>query len=83
MKSSSRIDTVEWALICALFLAVFAFTAFTANNYGPTYDEPHYASAGAGYAAWWAGILRGDLGALRADEIEQAWSLNHEHPPLQ
>ncbi len=83
MKNSSRIGAAEWALICALFLAVFAFTAFTANDYGPTYDEPHYASAGARYAAWWASILRGDLGALRANEIEQAWSLNHEHPPLQ
>ena len=66
-----------------LFAVTFGLTLVTTNDYGPTYDEPHYASAGIRYAEWWARVFRGDLGALRRPEIESAWRFNHEHPPLQ
>ena len=75
--------TAERALILGLFLVTFSLTLLTANDYGPTYDEPHYASAGVRYADWWARVFRGDLRALSASEIETTWRLNHEHPPLQ
>jgi 4-amino-4-deoxy-L-arabinose transferase-like glycosyltransferase len=75
--------TAERALILGLFLVTFSLTLLTANDYGPTYDEPHYASAGARYADWWARVFRGDFRALSASEIETTWRLNHEHPPLQ
>ncbi len=73
----------ERLLVVGLFVVTFGLTLLTANDYGPTYDEPHYASAGVRYAEWWARLFRGDLGVLRASEIEAAWKLNHEHPPLQ
>ncbi len=78
-----RFTVLEWALVVVLFLLTFGLTLWTANDYGPTYDEPHYASAGIRYAEWWTRLFRGDLGALRRQEIETAWELNHEHPPLQ
>jgi 4-amino-4-deoxy-L-arabinose transferase-like glycosyltransferase len=73
----------ELLLVLGLFALTFTLTLLTANDYGPTYDEPHYASAGIRYAEWWSRLLRGDFGALEKDEIEAAWGLNHEHPPLQ
>jgi 4-amino-4-deoxy-L-arabinose transferase-like glycosyltransferase len=73
----------ERLIVLALFIVTFSLTLFTANDYGPTYDEPHYASAGMSYAAWWARVFRGDFAALSKSEIEAAWRPNHEHPPLQ
>jgi len=83
MSVPARISRLEWGLVAALFLLVFGATVITANDYGPTYDEPHYASAGMRYAEWWARVFRGDLSAFRGAAIEATWSLNHEHPPLQ
>jgi len=73
----------EWALLAGLFLASFFAVLLTTNSYGPTYDEPHYASAGLDYAKWWVRLGRGDFGALSPDVIEAVWRRNHEHPPLQ
>lgn len=73
----------ERLLVTALFALTFGLTLITANDYGPTYDEPHYASAGVSYAGWWARVFRGDFNALAKQQIEAAWRLNHEHPPLQ
>jgi 4-amino-4-deoxy-L-arabinose transferase-like glycosyltransferase len=55
----------------------------TCYAYSPTYDEPHYASAGIYYADWWGRVVRGDFSALSRPQIESAWRYNHEHPPLQ
>jgi len=73
----------ERLLVLGLFVVTLSLTLVTANDYGPTYDEPHYASAGMSYAGWWARVFRGDFSALGKQEIEAAWRLNHEHPPLQ
>lgn len=73
----------EWALVPALFLVAFTAILLTANDYGPTYDEPHYASAGAKCAEWWSLALRAPREALTREAIQEAWRLNHEHPPLQ
>ncbi len=81
--TSPRLTRAEWALLAALFIASFALILVTSNDYGPTYDEPHYASAGIRYAEWWARLFRGDVSVLQRAQIESAWSLNHEHPPLQ
>ena len=78
-----RLARAEWALLAALFVVAFALTLATSDDYGPTYDEPHYASAGLRYADWWARLFRGDLSALQRAQIESTWTLNHEHPPLQ
>jgi hypothetical protein len=83
LRRPSRIAGAEWALVGAIFLAAFLPVLLTANHYGPTYDEPHYASAGLSYAEWWGRVFRGDVSAFRQAEIEAAWILNHEHPPLQ
>lgn len=78
-----RIGLLEWALVALLFVGTFYVTVVTATHYGPTYDEPHYASAGIRYAEWWARVFHGDLQAFGRDEIHSTWRLNHEHPPLQ
>jgi 4-amino-4-deoxy-L-arabinose transferase-like glycosyltransferase len=72
----------EGALVGALFLAVFLAVLLTASPYGPTYDEPHYISAGTQYAQWWVRVLGGDTSALKSEAIARVWRLNHEHPPL-
>jgi len=73
----------DWALAAALFVVALLVVAFTCHAYGPTYDEPHYASAGIYYAQWWGRVARGDFSALSRDAITAAWHFNHEHPPLQ
>ncbi len=80
---SPRLTRVEWALLIALFCASFLLILLTSNDYGPTYDEPHYASAGVRYVEWWARLFRADVSVLSRGQIESFWSLNHEHPPLQ
>ena len=83
MSKGPRTRAMECVLVCALFVVAFVPVVVTANDYGITYDEPHYASAGVSYAEWWARVFRADLRAFRRDEIEETWGLNHEHPPLQ
>ena len=83
VKHTPPFSKPEWALLVVLFALSLIAVAVTANDYGPTYDEPHYASAGVRYAEWWARVFRGDLAAFGSEDIEAAWSLNHEHPPLQ
>jgi 4-amino-4-deoxy-L-arabinose transferase-like glycosyltransferase len=83
LRNVSPVTRPEWALVCALFAAALLPIVVSATDYGPTYDEPHYASAGVRYADWWARVFRFDLSAFRSTEIEAAWGLNHEHPPLQ
>ena len=73
----------DWVIAAALFVLALLLVAFTCRAYGPTYDEPHYASAGIRYAAWWGRVTRGDFSAFRRDQITAAWHFNHEHPPLQ
>jgi len=83
MNEKPPMARAEWALVVVLFLLCLSAILFTANDYGITYDEPHYASAGARYAAWWALAFRSPSQAFRHDAVENAWRLNHEHPPLQ
>ena len=73
----------DWVLVAALFAAAFLPILLTANDYGATYDEPHYVSAGGRYAEWWSLALHSPAQALNREAIESVWSLNHEHPPLQ
>jgi 4-amino-4-deoxy-L-arabinose transferase-like glycosyltransferase len=73
----------DWVIAAALFVAALLIVAFTCQAYGPTYDEPHYASAGIRYAEWWGRVGRGDFSALSREAITEAWHFNHEHPPLQ
>jgi hypothetical protein len=80
---TARMSGVESGLIAAIVALVLVATVGTANQYGATYDEPHYASAGVAYSDWWTRVVRGDFSALEQSEIEGAWGLNHEHPPLQ
>lgn len=83
MSSRTPMARAEWALVAVLFLAAFAAVVITANDYGITYDEPHYASAGVRYAAWWVNAFSHPGKALTRSAITSTWRLNHEHPPLQ
>ena len=82
-RGQHSINRKDWTVAGALFLAIFLVTLFTAEAYGPTYDEPFYVSAGGFYAKWWGRVFTGDTSALHANQITEAWHLNHEHPPLQ
>jgi len=83
VKSDLRMRPAEWALVAAFFTVAFVPVVLTANDYGPTYDEPHYVSAGVRYAEWWVEAVRSPRQALRREAIAETWGLNHEHPPLQ
>jgi 4-amino-4-deoxy-L-arabinose transferase-like glycosyltransferase len=83
MTPATRISRADWAIALALLVAAVAVVTLTCPSYGPTYDEPHYASAGIRYAEWWGRAVRGDGSALSRARIEAAWRFNHEHPPLQ
>ena len=72
----------DWWLTAALFLVAFLAVLLTDADYGATYDEPHYASAGSAYARWIA-LAATSPDAFQRDAIDAAWRLNHEHPPLQ
>jgi len=73
----------EWWVLGALFVLPFCWMLLTATDYGATYDEPFYASAGSKYAAWWVQVAASPGEALTRESIDAAWHLNHEHPPLQ
>jgi len=57
-------------------LLAFASVAATINDPGPTWDEPTYLVASEAYVDWLSSP------SLSAEAIEDAWTVNHEHPPL-
>ena len=80
--AAARRRAEAWA-VALLFVSCFLAVLLTTNDYGPTYDEPHYVSAGVRYAEWWVRALRSPGEALKREAIAETWGLNHEHPPLQ
>ncbi len=49
---------------------------------GLTWDEPDYIVASEAYSSWIGKLLAQPAAALSKDGIDENWSLNHEHPPL-
>jgi 4-amino-4-deoxy-L-arabinose transferase-like glycosyltransferase len=72
-------DTAVAILLGALTIALLTATA---PHIGLTWDEPAYISASESYAAWFARLVTRPRYALSAQGIEEHWTANHEHPPL-
>ena len=64
-----------WTAIILGF-AAFAAAAATLGGPGPVWDEPFSLVASESYAGWLAHP------SFSKQAIDQAWSVNHEHPPL-
>jgi 4-amino-4-deoxy-L-arabinose transferase-like glycosyltransferase len=69
------------AILLACLTAIL-LTA-TARDIGLTWDEPAYIAGADSYAAWFGVLVRDPARALRSGSIEQYWSVNSEHPPVE
>jgi 4-amino-4-deoxy-L-arabinose transferase-like glycosyltransferase len=61
---------------------VFILLFLTAPDIGLTWDEPDYISASESYLGWFGQLFSQPGKAIQENSIEQAWSVNKEHPPL-
>jgi 4-amino-4-deoxy-L-arabinose transferase-like glycosyltransferase len=55
----------------------------TAPAIGLTWDEPYYIAAADSYADWFGLLVRNPSQALQPTVIDQYWTVNHEHPPVE
>ena len=74
-----RDDRAVAVLLGALAIALLTATA---PHIGLTWDEPAYISASESYVAWFWRLITWPRYALSAQGIEEHWTANHEHPPL-
>ena len=70
---------VQAVLILMITLALLIVTE---PQIGLTWDEPDYIVASETYSAWFGDLLTQPAEALSSSGIEESWSINHEHPPL-
>jgi hypothetical protein len=70
--------------IQAIFLMVLTLVllATTEPQIGLTWDEPDYIVASEAYSSWLGKLISQPAAAFSKDSIDQSWSFNHEHPPL-
>ncbi|RPI94961.1 MAG: glycosyl transferase [Chloroflexi bacterium] len=54
----------------------------TEPQIGLTWDEPIYMRASEIYTSWFGKLITQPAEALSKDGIDESWSFNHEHPPL-
>ena len=71
--------------IIAALLACFTAILLTATApaIGLTWDEPFYIAGADSYAAWFGVLVKSPAQALSAASIDQYWTVNHEHPPVE
>jgi 4-amino-4-deoxy-L-arabinose transferase-like glycosyltransferase len=67
---------------CALALGYIAVLLGTANDIGLARDEGIYVDAGERYGAWLQLLFHAPSTALERAQIDNAFHINHEHPPL-
>jgi 4-amino-4-deoxy-L-arabinose transferase-like glycosyltransferase len=70
----------KWAIVVGVLTAVLLL--LTAGNIGLTWDEPAYIAASGSYNGWFHRLIFGPHGVLNEQVVDPAWSVNHEHPPL-
>ncbi|MBN2083636.1 MAG: glycosyltransferase family 39 protein [Anaerolineales bacterium] len=66
-------------LIMALTLVLLVATE---PKIGLTWDEPDYIVASEAYTSWFGKLITQPAAALSKEGIDESWSSNHEHPPL-
>jgi 4-amino-4-deoxy-L-arabinose transferase-like glycosyltransferase len=72
-------------LVIAILLACLTLVIFTSTSptIGLIWDEPEYTSAANSYAAWFDVLITNPSQALKSETIDQYWTINHQHPPLE
>ncbi len=75
----SRRTAVVLVVMVALY---FGVQWLGLSEIGLTDDDDFYVPAGLRYAEWLGHFLSGDSSAWSKTGIDQAFSLNHEHPPV-
>ncbi len=68
------------AVIVGLLTAVLLI--LTSASIGVTWEEPTYFAAAESYNGWFNRLVFGPHGVLHPSVIDQSWSINIEHPPL-
>lgn len=71
--------SIAFLLAC---LTAILLTA-TAPAIGLTWDEPFYIAGADSYAAWFGVLVKSPAQALSSASIDQYWTVNHEHPPVE
>ncbi|MBN1439378.1 MAG: glycosyltransferase family 39 protein [Anaerolineales bacterium] len=66
-------------LLMALTLVLLVATE---SKIGLTWDEPDYIVASESYSSWFGKLIAQPAKAMSKQGIEESWSINHEHPPL-
>jgi len=72
-------QNIQAGLIMALTLVLLVATE---SKIGLTWDEPDYIVASESYSSWLGKLIAQPAAALSTDGINESWSINHEHPPL-
>jgi len=75
-KFNDKWVTVILALLTLVVLLI------SAPDIGLTWDEPAYIAASESYTVWIGELISNPQHALSGEGIDQYWTVNHEHPPL-
>jgi hypothetical protein len=70
---------IQAALIMVLALVLLVATE---PQIGLTWDEPDYIVASEAYSSWLGKLITQPAAAVSESVINESWSVNHEHPPL-
>jgi hypothetical protein len=65
-----------------MMVLTLALLVATEPQIGLTWDEPDYIVASEAYSSWFGKLITQPAAALSKDGINDSWSFNHEHPPL-
>lgn len=71
---------MRWALLA--FVVTLALHALCIPSQGLTDDDDFYATAGIRYADWLGDVVMQPAKAMERHNVDKAFELNHEHPPL-
>ncbi len=70
---------IQAILVMALTLVLLVATE---PQIGLTWDEPDYVIASEAYISWFGKLITQPAVALSKSSIDESWSFNSEHPPL-
>jgi hypothetical protein len=68
--------------VALIMMVTLALLVVTEPQIGLTWDEPDYIVASEAYSSWFGRLITQPAEALSKTGIEESWSINHEHPPL-
>src|SRR4051812_41599839 len=76
------LDGWDFALAVGIFVAYLTWLLMSARQLGYARDEGFYFQAARSYEAWFELLRRDPAFALRRENVDRYWALNHEHPAL-